>query len=100
GKRLLPIRVAARHQIAEELLVLLAADKVPAATQTQGLVHGGLEMPVGGFHVAVLMGLADVDPLTLQTVIRQEVPVALLKFPLRGEIVDRRRKAIAAVATG
>jgi hypothetical protein len=100
GKRLLPIRVAARHQTAKKLPVLFRAGEVAAATQTQGLVHRGLEMPVRGFHVAVLMRLADVDPLTLQTVVRQEVLVTLLKFPPLGEIVHRRRKAVAAVATG
>ena len=99
-KPLLPVRVPAGQQLAEELQVLLAASEVSAAAQPQGLVHRVLEVPVGGFHVAVLMRLADIDPLTLQTVVLQEVPVPLMKLPFRGEIVHRRRETVTAVSPG
>ncbi len=97
---LLPVRVAARHQAAKKIPVLLAADEVSAATQTQGLIHRVLEVPVGRFHVAVLMRLTDIDPLALQTIVRQEVSVSLLKLSVLGEIVHRRGEAVAPVATG
>jgi hypothetical protein len=99
-KLLLPVHVPADQQLAEELQVLLPASEVSAAAQPQGLVHRVLEVPVGGFHVAVLMRLADIDPLTLQTVVLQEVPVPLMKLPFLGEIVHRRRETVAAVPPG
>jgi len=94
-KPLLPVRVPAGHQFAKELQILRAAGEVATAAQPQCLVHCVLEVPVGRFHVAVLMRLADIDPLTLQTVVLQEVPVPLMKLPFRGEIVHRRRETIA-----
>jgi hypothetical protein len=99
-KPLLPARVPAGHQVAKELDVLRAAGEVAAAAQPQGLVHGVLEVTVGGFHVAVLMRLADIDPLTLQPVVRQEVAIPVLELSVVGKIVHRRRETVAAVPPG
>ena len=99
-KPLLPVRVAAGHQVAKERQVLLAAGEVSAAAQPQGLVHRVLEVPVRGFHIAVLMRLADIDPLTFQTVVLQEVLIPLTKLPVVRQIVYRRRKTVAAVPPG
>ena len=52
----------------EESQVLLATGEVPAATQMQGLVHGGLKVPMRRLAVAVLMRLADIDPLAGEAV--------------------------------
>jgi hypothetical protein len=94
---LLPVRIAAGHQVAEEPQVLLPVGEVAAATQPQGLVHRRLEMPVRRFRVAVLVRLADVDPLPFQGVVVQEILVSLAKLPLVGEVVHRRRETVAAV---
>jgi hypothetical protein len=96
---LLPVPIAVGHHIAQEFLVFLPAGEVPAATQPQGLVHRVLEMSVRRFHVAVLVRLAYIDPLALQTVVRQEVPIPLMKLAVVGEIVHRRREAVAPVPT-
>jgi len=93
----LPIGVAAGHQAAEERQVRFAVGEVAAATQPQGLVHRRLEVPVRRLRVPVLVRLADIDPLPLQTVVRQQVAVPLAKLPRVGEVVHCRRETVAAV---
>ncbi len=63
----------------------------------QGLVHGGLEVPVRRLAVAVLMRLADVDPLAGEAVMFQEPSIAGLKLAFGREVVDRRTQAVAAM---
>jgi len=94
---LLPLRIAAGHHIAEEPQVLLPVGEVAAAPQPQGLVHRVLEMPVRRFRVAILVWLADVDPLPLQAVVFQQVSIPLMELPLLGKVVHRRRKTVTAV---
>jgi len=96
-QRLLPLRIARGRQVAEEPLVLLPIGEVAAAPQPQGLVHRVLEMPVRRFRIAVLVRLADVDPLPLQAIVLQQVSIPLMELPLLGKIVDRRRKTVTAV---
>jgi hypothetical protein len=94
---LLPVGIPRRHQLAEEPQVFLPAGKVAAATQPQGLVHRLLEMPVRRFGVAILVRLTNIDPLTFQAVVLQEISIPLMKLPLLGKIVHRRREAVAAM---
>jgi hypothetical protein len=100
GKPVLPVDITGGHQVAEESQVFLPAGKVAAATQPQGLIHRLLEMPVRGFRIAVLMRLTDIDPLSLQTVVLQQVSIPLMKFTLVGKVVHRRRETIAAMPPG
>ena len=97
GMSLAPARVAHGDHRLEEPQVFLAAAEVPAATQQQGLVHSRLKVPVRRLTVAVLVRLADVDPLARQAVVFQEPPIAGLKLPLGRQVVDRRREAVATM---
>jgi len=96
----LPPRVAGIDQLAEEPRVLLAVGEVAAAPQPQGLVHRVLEVPVRRFRVAVLVRLADVDPLPFQAVVFQQLAVSLVEFPLVAKVVHCRRQTVAAVPAG
>lgn len=97
GVPLLPGGVACGDHLLEKLQVLLAADEIAAATQKQRLIHGGLEVPVRRLAIAVLVGLADVDPLARQSVVFQQTQVTRLKFTFGREVVDRRAEAVAAM---
>lgn len=92
-----PARVTLAHYPLEKCHVFLAAVEIPAATQEQGLVHGRLEVPVGRFTVAVLVRLADVDPLALEAIVVQQPPIAGLKLAFCRQVVDRRAQAVAAM---
>jgi hypothetical protein len=94
-----PGHIARGDHFLEESQVLLAAAEVPAATQMQRLVHGGLEVPVRRLRVAILMRLADVDPLARQAIMFQEPSIAGLKFALGREVVDRRAQAVATMSS-
>jgi hypothetical protein len=91
--------VARLHDATQEVPVLLTAGEIPAAPQQQGLIDGGLEVPVGRFGVAVLVRLADVDPLAGQAIVGQQVAVSGLELPRRGEVVHRGTQAVATMAT-
>jgi hypothetical protein len=56
----LTCEVAALDQRLEESFVRITAEKVPAATHTQRLIDGRLEVKVGLFDVTILVGLTDV----------------------------------------
>lgn len=92
-----PGRVAGGDHLLQKPQVFLAAGEVPAATQEQSLVHGRLEMSVGRFGVAVLVGLANVNPLARQAVVFQEPSIAALKLAFGRQVVDRRGEAVAAM---
>ena len=92
-----PGRVARGDQFLEKPQVFVAAGEVPAATQVQSLVHGSLEMPVRRLGVAILVRLADVNPLARKAVMFQEPPIAGLKFTFGREVVDRRAQAVTAM---
>jgi hypothetical protein len=90
--------VPRRHHLLNERLIILAAGEVAAAAEQKRLVEGRLEVPVRRLVVPVLVRLADVDPLARQAVMLQQAAVARLKLAWRGQVVDRRREAVAAMA--
>lgn len=92
--------VASGHQRMEELHVLTSAGEVATTPHQEGLINGRLEVTVGRFVVAVLVGLTHVDPLAGQTIVFEQVPVAGVELPLGREVVDRRRQTVAAMALG
>ena len=100
GETIPPAFVADPHHTSQEARVLLAAGEVPATTQEQRLVDGGLEVVVRRFGVAVLVRLTGVDPLPRQAVVIQEIAVAGAEFPRRRQVVHRRAEAVAAVLPG
>jgi len=59
------------EQLPQEHRVAVAAGEVPAAPQHQGLVYRLLEAMVPLLHVAVLVALARLNGLPLQTVVPQ-----------------------------
>jgi hypothetical protein len=71
GEAVATAGVATLHHVLEEGRVLGAAGEVAAAAQEQRLIDGGLEVPVRRLSVAVLVRLADVDPLARHAVVRQ-----------------------------
>jgi hypothetical protein len=97
GEAILTPGVPRPRQVLEELRVLVAAGEVTAAAEQHGLVDRGLEVPVRRLRIAVLVRLPHVDPLTRQTVMRQQVAIPRLKLPLLGVIVDGGAQAVAAV---
>lgn len=86
-----------RDDAIEKPQVFLSAAEVAAATQEQRLVHRGLEVSVRRLAVAILVRLADVDPLARQAVVVQQPPIAGLKFAFGRQVVDRRAQAVAAM---
>jgi hypothetical protein len=64
------------------------------------LIDGGLEVPVGRLVVAVLVGLAHVDPFAGQAIVPEQVLIACVELTLGREVVDGRRQAVAAMALG
>jgi hypothetical protein len=91
--------IARSHDAVQELQVLLTTGEIPTAPQQEGLIDGGLEVPVRRLGVAVLVRLPDVDPLAGQAVVGQPVAVPGLELPRRREVVHRRTQAVAAMAT-
>lgn len=100
GMPLLPGGVARGDYRLEKSQVFLATGEVPAATQKQGLVHGGLEVAVRRFAVAILVRLADVDPFARHAVMLQQRQVTRLKFAFGRQVVDGRTQAVAAMTPG
>ena len=64
-----PLPVAPGHQHINEAPVVFDGCEVTVAAQDQRLRNGGLEMPVLGFHRAVLMGLAPVVATRLHAIV-------------------------------
>jgi hypothetical protein len=94
GQAIAPTLIATLHNILEEVRVLVAAGKVPAATHQQRLIDGGFEVVVRRFGIAVLVCLPDVDSLTGQTVVIQQIAVACLELPRLREVVHRCAEAV------
>lgn len=94
---LTPGRVAGGDQFLEKSQVFVATGEVPATTHVQSLVHGSLEVPMGRLGVAILVRLADVDPLAREVVMFQEPPIAGLELAFGRKVVDRRGQAVAAM---
>lgn len=97
GEAVGPARVPHPHDLLQERDVLVPAGKVAAATQEQGLIDRGLEVPVRRFGVAVLVRLPRVDPLARHAVVRQQVAIASLELAGRRQVVHGRAQTVAAV---
>ncbi len=97
GMPLAPARIAQGDDLLEKPQVFFAAAEVAAATQVQGLVHGGLEVPVRRLAVAILVRLADVDPLARQAVVIQESSITGLKLAFGRQVIDRRAQTVASM---
>jgi len=82
------------RQPAQETLILLAARKITAATQHQGLIHGLLETPMPLLDVAVLMSVVGLDLLADHSVVTQQALITLRELlPLR-QVVHCRAQTI------
>jgi hypothetical protein len=81
-------------------LVLAAAREVAAAPQQEGLVDGLLEPVMALLDVAVLVGLAGLDRLGLEAVVRKQGLVPPGERPGVRIGVDRRGQAIGAMPPG
>ena len=96
-----PTCVALLKHLPQERLVRFATDEVATATQHQRLVQGSLELAMALLHIAVLVPLARLNGLGLQTVMREQRLVALLErlrpFDAR---LHRRRQPIGAMTLG
>jgi hypothetical protein len=91
-------RVLPGERLLQEGGVAVAAGEVAAAPQHQRLVQGPLEAVMALLHVAVLVALARLDRLPLQTVVTQQRLVALLEsLPPSHSRLDGRRQPIRAV---
>jgi len=96
-----PARVVTpRYELPDESQILLLIGEVAIATQTQGLIKPGFQMPMSRFHVTVLMRLADIDAMTSDAIMGQQCLVLRGEFLVTGKVVDRRRKAIATDSPG
>jgi len=80
----------------QELVVFLARGEVAAFAQTQFLIERPLEVVVRRLGVAVLVSLTRIGLLALHLVVIEQGLVTLAELPLFAEVVDRRRKAVAA----
>jgi len=94
-----PLFVPPRHQHVDEAPVVLDAGEVAAATQDQRLSDGLLQMPVPGFHRAVLMGLAAVVAAGVHAVVADEAIVAFgdILALVDGQVAESGRKAVGAM---
>lgn len=88
------IRVAHSHHLVEKLPVCVATAEVAAATQMQRLIHRVLEVSMRRLAVAVLVRLANIDPLAAQAVMVQQPAIACLKLALDRQVVDRRAQTV------
>jgi hypothetical protein len=82
--------IARSHEAAQELPVIVAGGEISTPSQQEGLIDGGLEVPVGRLGVAVLVRLPDVNPLAGQAVVGQQVAVPGLELSRRRQVVHRR----------
>jgi hypothetical protein len=94
GEAITPTLIAAIHDLVQEACVLLAAGEVPAATHQERLIDGGFEVVVRRFRIAILVRLPDVDPLTDQTIVIQQIAVTSLELPRRREVVHRGAETV------
>ena len=97
GESLLAVGIATGHDLAEERLILAAADEVAAPPQHQRLVDGLLEPVMALLDVAVLVRLARLDRLGFEAVVRHQGLVSPSEHLGLWIGVDRRGQAIGAV---
>jgi hypothetical protein len=94
---LLPPGIELREQLPQEVRVRRAARKLPAAPQHQRLRQRPLELAVALLDVAVLVRLAGIDRLALQTVVPQQRLIPIPKLVPLGPRRYRRTQAVRAV---
>lgn len=100
GKAVLAMAVRPDDQVFHKRQVIFATEKIPAASQQEGLIDPPLQMPVGRFHIAVLVGRADVDSLGLEAVVIHQGSIALGVDLAIGQVVDCRTQAVRAMPPG
>lgn len=66
------------------------------AAQPESLVQPSLEVAVSRFHIPVLVRLSHVDPMAFEAIVIQQRLVRSRELLVAGEVVHRRRQAVAA----
>jgi len=91
------IGVGATDQLFHEVHVLLAAGELPAAAQQQRLVDALLDVPVGRFDIAVLVGAPRIGAFRFAAVMSHQRRVAIRQQLAAGVIADRRAERIGSM---
>ena len=99
-KPLLSVGIASGHDLLEEQRIVASAGEIAATSEHQGLVDGLLEPVMTLLDVAILVGLARLDRLTFQAVMREQSLVSPSEHFRVGIAVDRGGQAIGAVTPG
>jgi hypothetical protein len=92
--------VALPEHLPQEGPVGVAAGKVAAAAEHQGLVQGAFALMMALLHVPVLMGLPCVDGLAPQPVVPQQGLITPLEHARVRLGLHRRRQPVGAVDLG
>jgi hypothetical protein len=79
GQASLPTGIELVKQLPQECLVSVPTGEIPAAPQHQRLIQSPLELMMALLHITILMTLAGLDGLGLQTVVLQQSLVTLLE---------------------
>ena len=99
AKQFLARCIAPRCQLTQEAHIVLDAVEVPTSAQPQRLVHGVLEVTVRGLDVSILMGLGNVNPMALQTVVIKQIRILSGEFFVARKVVHRGRQTVTANPT-
>jgi len=94
------IGVASGHDLLEERLVFAASGEIPASSQHQRLIDGLLEPMMTLFNVAVLIGLARLDRLGCDAVMREQRLISLREQLRVGVGVDRGTHPVGSMPPG
>lgn len=97
GKRFLAFSIATGDHAVNELHVVLATGEVTTAANHQCLVDGVLEMAVGRFDVAVLIGASGVRLFGDGPVVVHQGGVTLGQLLAGGVVVDRGAEAVGSM---
>ena len=95
-----PCVVAPGQQLAEEPFVVRLVLEIAAAAEHQRLIDGGLESVMALLDISILMGLADVDGLSLQAIVGQQGTITLVEQITIAKVVHRGGEPIGAVHLG
>jgi len=83
--------ITPRRQLTHERHVVIDAVEITAFAKPQRLVQCVLEVTVRRLDVSVLVRLADVDPMALETVVFEQITIGSGEFSVVREVVHRRR---------
>lgn len=100
GERFVALSIAICDHALDELHVVLATGEVTTAANHQRLVDGVLEMAVGRFDVAVLVGASGVRPFGNGPVVAHQGDVTLSQPLAGGVVVDRGAEAVGSMTPG